>query len=291
MIDENNYRFIVERFLAYKYRKENKILYSDDLNIPEQLVKDYFDFKKSYNLNDKEFIKKYVKNELKFEEALHSESQIKGMKNLYNFLVSEEIENINFYTLKLFHKKLFEFEEYSEYSGEFRRSPAYLKGDPTNLTSWENIYREALFLNRRISDMDERAKKLKTDESKEDVLSFVYDAVELSADMLLVHPFVDGNGRTIRALTNKIFIDAGIPPIYVTPKEKNEYIKALVNGRETNNYLELYGFYLYKICDSIVVLDINKQIKLEQEPIKNEEEKKESVKKLVKVLKHKRDIM
>ena len=105
--------------------------------------------------------------------------------------------------------------------------------------------------------------------------------------MLLVHPFVDGNGRTVRALTNKLFIDAGIPPVYVTPKEKHEYIKALVNGRETNDYSELYGFYLYKICDSIVILDIDKEI--EREHKLHKEDKKESVKRLVKVLKHRRD--
>ena len=57
MIDKKDYCSIIERFLAYKFRKEKGILYSDDLTIPEQLVKDYFDVKKSYNLNDKDFIK------------------------------------------------------------------------------------------------------------------------------------------------------------------------------------------------------------------------------------------
>ena len=189
--------------------------------------------------------------------------------------------------MKLFHKKLFEYEKYSEYAGEFRKAPAYLKGDPTNLVAWENIYREALYLNKRISVMHEKAKKIKEEKETEEVLSFIYDTVNLSADMLLVHPFVDGNGRTVRALTNKLFIDAGIPPVYVTPKEKHEYIKALVNGRETNDYSELYGFYLYKICDSIVILDIDKEI--EREHKLHKEDKKESVKRLVKVLKHRRD--
>lgn len=287
MIDKERYCSIVERFLAYKYRKENNILYSDDLTIPEQLVEDYFDLKKSYNLNDKEFIRKYVENELNFEEIDHCDTQKKGMKSLYKFLVNEDIEQLNFYTLKLFHKKLFEYEKYSEYAGEFRKAPAYLKGDPTNLVAWENIYREALYLNKRISVMHERAKKIKEEKETEEVLSFIYDTVNLSADMLLVHPFVDGNGRTVRALTNKLFIDAGIPPVYVTPKEKHEYIKALVNGRETNDYSELYGFYLYKICDSIVILDIDKEI--EREHKIHKEDKKEYVKRLVKVLKHRRD--
>ena len=137
--------------------------------------------------------------------------------------------------------------------------------------------------------MEERAKKLKENNSDEEITSFIYDAVKLSADMLLVHPFFDGNGRTIRALTNKLFIEAGIPPIYVTLKEKDEYIKALVNGRETNDYSQLYGFYLYKICDSIVVLDINKYIEEEKET--THENKKESIKEFVKVLKHRRDSM
>lgn len=288
MIDKDAYSYMIERFLAYKYRKDHNILYSDDLTIPEQLVKDYFDVKRSYNLNDKEFIKNYVMNELKFEDADHSSTQKEGMKNLYSFLVNEEIENLNFYTLKLFHKKLFEFEKFSEYGGDFRKAPAYLKADPTNLCAWENIYQEALYLNKVIASMQERAVKLKENESEEDILSFIYDTVKLSADMLLVHPFVDGNGRTIRALTNKLFIDAGIPPVYVTPTEKTEYIKALTKGRETNDYSELYGFYLYKICDSIVVLDINKEI--EKEHVNHDEvRREESGKKLIKILKDRMD--
>lgn len=289
MIDKEAYNEIIERFLAYKYRQENGILYSFDLSLPEKLVTDYFDMKKTYNLNDKEFIKNYVKNELKFEDMDHNDAQKQGMKNLYHFLVSEDIDSLNFYTLKEFHKKLFEFEKYSECGGEFRRSPAYLKGDPTNLVAWENIYKEALYLNKDIASLEERAKKLKENNSDEEITSFIYDAVKLSADMLLVHPFFDGNGRTIRALTNKLFIEAGIPPIYVTLKEKDEYIKALVNGRETNDYSQLYGFYLYKICDSIVVLDINKYIEEEKET--THENKKESIKEFVKVLKHRRDSM
>ena len=63
----------------------------------------------------------------------------------------------------------------------------------------------------------------------------------------------------------------------------------MVNGRETNDYSQLYGFYLYKICDSIVVLDINKYIEEEKET--THENKKESIKEFVKVLKHRRDSM
>ena len=47
MIDKDAYSYMIERFLAYKYRQENGILYSFDLSLPEKLVTDYFDMKKA----------------------------------------------------------------------------------------------------------------------------------------------------------------------------------------------------------------------------------------------------
>ena len=45
--------------------------------------------------------------------------------------------------------------------------------------------------------------------------------------MTVLHPFNDGNGRTIRALTNWLLRLKGLCPIYIDSNNRDEYLKAL----------------------------------------------------------------
>ena len=50
------------------------------------------------------------------------------------------------------------------------------------------------------------------------------------AELLLIHPFREGNGRVARMLATLMALQAGLPPLdfgYVTGKGKKEYIKAI----------------------------------------------------------------
>ena len=67
-----------------------------------------------------------------------------------------------------------------------------------------------------------------------------------------------------------MFKQVNLPPVYVQHKEKEEYIKAMDSAVRLGDYSSIQGFYYYKICDSIVELDFNKQI---DELINNERKK------------------
>lgn len=45
-----------------------------------------------------------------------------------------------------------------------------------------------------------------------------------------IHPFVDGNGRTGRAITNLELVRAGYPPIIIRRKDRDQYLDALVRA-------------------------------------------------------------
>ena len=57
-----------------------------------------------------------------------------------------------------------------------------------------------------------------------------------------IHPFVDGNGRTARAIGNLELIRAGYPPIIVRKQERDRYIEALAEsdeGGDLRSFLDL----------------------------------------------------
>lgn len=57
-------------------------------------------------------------------------------------------------------------------------------------------------------------------------------AAVLHAWLEHIHPFVDGNGRTGRAITNLELVRAGYPPIIIRRKEREHYLDALARADE-----------------------------------------------------------
>lgn len=53
------------------------------------------------------------------------------------------------------------------------------------------------------------------------------DAFEAHFDLVAIHPFADGNGRTARLLMNAILLKGGYPPVLIGPDERAAYIKAI----------------------------------------------------------------
>ena len=58
-----------------------------------------------------------------------------------------------------------------------------------------------------------------------------FNAIELAAyahhELVRIHPFVDGNGRTARLLMNLILMREGYPPVVIIKKERKKYFDSL----------------------------------------------------------------
>ena len=67
--------------------------------------------------------------------------------------------------------------------------------------------------------------------------------------------------KPVRGFTNKLLEDAGLPPIYIKKNERAEYCHAMNLALTEDNYTDILGFYRYKICDSIIELDINNRMR------------------------------
>ncbi len=67
-------------------------------------------------------------------------------------------------------------------------------------------------------------------------------AIVLHAWLSHIHPYIDGNGRAARAISNLELVRAGYPPIIIRRKERNRYLDALGEsdaGGDLRSFLEL----------------------------------------------------
>lgn len=79
-------------------------------------------------------------------------------------------------------------------------------------------------LNRRRADLD-----------PSDVTA-VYDlSFWAHFELVTIHPWADGNGRTSRLLMNLLQMEFGVLPTKVLKEDKAEYIQALIDARENEN--------------------------------------------------------
>jgi Fic family protein len=74
-------------------------------------------------------------------------------------------------------------------------------------------------------------------------------AFDAHRDLVGIHPFNDGNGRTARLLMNLVLIRAGYTTVSVRPEDRNAYTDALATGQAGGGYDE-FNRLLYERLDA-----------------------------------------
>ena len=116
-------------------------------------------------------------------------------------------------------------------------------------------------LDKDIVGLVEIAPDIKDSADAELLLAYLDECVTISCKLIKIHPFGDGNGRAVRGFTNKMLEYVGLPPIYIKANERTEYHKAMNKANNDGDYTDIKNFYRYKVCDSIVELDINPRLR------------------------------
>lgn len=234
-------------------------------------------------------------------KSAHSKAEIEGLEAMYEYIHSGELEQYLYtkklgfgtkrsmfanmpkmalydstkfsnaclastgleFTLMELHDKLYSLTEHKEYGSYFRNEDCYLAGTDIETTQWLNIGNELKYIDIDFQKLLLKADIIKDSKNLEEILKFIDECIVLKCRIIKVHPFFDGNGRTVRGLVNILFEKAGLPPIYINANEKIEYQKAM-HKTDDNDYKDIKQFYKYKICDSIVELDINNRVKQEK---------------------------
>ncbi|WP_211906156.1 Fic family protein [Ralstonia nicotianae] len=82
-------------------------------------------------------------------------------------------------------------------------------------------------------------------------------AAVLHAWMAHIHPYIDGNGRTARAITNLELVRAGYPPIIIKKKERFRYIEALGESDEGGDIRSFLELILDKLSGALTGLELS----------------------------------
>lgn len=266
LTDDEARLYIDEIFKGYAKRKKESTLYTKDDLIPQILICAYYLYVEKLNNTElyNNFKRKYIYNENQLEEV-HEPKEKQGLSRVYDYLQSlDNFSNVNVYDIFKIHKILYSLVDCADFGGSLRISPAHISGAPINLTSPEDIPAQLQDLYLRSKTLATRGRELSQNLDLYELLKYVDDCIELKCNLVKIHPFADGNGRSARALLNLYFKIVGLPPVYVTKKEKKEYQEAMAKAicdKEYNpDFTSINRFYYYKICDSIIELDISKKM-------------------------------
>lgn len=247
-------------FFDYIERRRTRQLYQDGKNglvVPKRLLMFYYQLdenRRHLNQTAEDFLRHYIACESILEDA-HLKYEKDGLKEMYEYLLSDEInEHFDIYTLLDLHKKLFSKAPFPENSGHFRNDNVYLPNTGINLSDWRSIWQEIKELDGDVQNIIALGEEIKHNPGH--LFEYIDKCIMLKCHLIKIHPFFDGNGRTIRAFINKLFIDVGLPPIYISSSENDIYRKAMQKAiGEEQDYSSIINFYYYKICDSIIELE------------------------------------
>lgn len=271
-------RYIRYLFEGYVNRKKEKRLFDGNYEIPELIILTYYaciqkpqfsniyeNFKNQYISLDsvKNFKERYIYNENKLEDVHTKEEQL-GLRRVYDYIrEKDDLDNISIYTLSDIHEILYSLTPHPEFGGKYRNEQGILTNGRIDIAPPYMIVREMNNLRDEVNEIVSMGNELGQNIEPEKIIDYIDKCVELKCKLIKIHPFGDGNGRSVRAFTNLLFKIANLPPVYIENRERVKYLEAMHNALGDNDTTKIKVFYYYKICDSIISLDSHLEEKID----------------------------
>lgn len=254
MTDKEARAYIQIMFNTYKEKnfknKENK-------KFAILIIDAYINYvkKPKFSIIVDKYKEEYIHNEARVEKNTKKEEK-EGLGIVYDYISNFNFEkdNFNIFTTSLIlHSKLYSKCPNPSFGGKLRDINAYLEGTNIELLNPEET--------RRIfNSMIQTSNNIFISLNEGNILKYIDDCIITTTNLIKLQPFCDGNKRTFRAILNLLLKKINIPPIYIEKYERPIYKEALLEAIEKNNYEKIIGFYHFKICDSIMKLDIKKSM-------------------------------
>ena len=125
-----------------------------------------------------------------------------------------------------------------DWAGRFRNNKVYISGATHVPPSPHNVFDEMnIFID-----------KIKQEFS---LMHPVVRAAMVHAELVKIHPFVDGNGRTARLIMNLELMKSGYPIVIIELEDKRRYCEILDIGCVTSDYSKFIEFVAEKTTKSL----------------------------------------
>lgn len=254
----------------YLQIKNNYNLEAIDDALLIDVIESYFYLSKpeNYKQMSEKFREKYIYNESELELA-HTKSEKQGLATMYDAIMDDEEtsllpQNTSVFTICILHQKLMSKMPYPEAGGKFRTDQVYLPKSGVTVTYHKLISKKLNELFVPVNELIKEGVRIHQEHDVNALIPYINQCIKLKCDLIKIHPFWDGNGRTIRGLISLLFKFAGIPPIYILESERTIYHKAMNQAHINKDYSLINKFYYSKICDTILQLEEFKNLNVEE---------------------------
>lgn len=173
---------------------------------------------------------------------------IAGHTAMYSYIFELPVpERCSVFETVTLHRKLFSCFPHPEFGGQFRQSNTLVLGAKFETIDYKEIIQEMM-------KIDTKVKLLYEKRSEHSISSYIKTAVQLHHELTVIHPFGDGNGRTLRAFFNVIMVRNKLTPVYIRVEDKDEYVSALAAADRSADYAPLLEFFFRAILRTNVEL-------------------------------------
>lgn len=178
-------------------------------------------------------------------EANKNIIEVAGLASAYEWVFESAATDrqLTIYDLKTINEKLFSAAKHPESGGSYRQANTLVLGGKFETVDYRSVAQE-MYL--RGKEIDEFLRDSNTMAASE----YLERALDLHHDLTVVHPFRDGNGRSLRAFVNLMLLKRGLPPVLFTDESKDLYKDALGKADETGDKSSLYEVYYREMLKS-----------------------------------------
>lgn len=150
--------------------------------------------------------------------------------------------------------------EYHSLGGDFSAAKGELRKLNVTAGFGGRSYMSYLKVPSRLEAFCEELNKRRMAIDKTDIAAIYELSFWAHFELVTIHPWADGNGRTCRLLMNLLQIEYGVLPTKVLKEDKAEYIQALIDTRE-NEDIQIFQDCMTQLHCKHLKWDIDQFIK------------------------------
>lgn len=173
---------------------------------------------------------------------------IAGQKAIYDYIFEHPTpDKCSVFDTVTINRKLFSYFPHPEFGGQIRQSNTLVLGAKFDTIDYSKIIPELM-------KVEEKVQLLFEHRTEHSLSSYIENLIKIHHELTVIHPFGDGNGRTLRAFLNLMMVRNGLTPVYVKLEDRESYLEALATADKSANYDYLYEFFFRAILRTSVEL-------------------------------------